>query len=132
MHHFLLDAGGAGLYLAFALFAGTIFILCAVLLEGLVMILMKYSSGGKPFWDAFIVNLVSLVIGFILIGIDPDFFDIGTLQGLAILFGVTMLVETPLLYLRNKTKPFSKTVLVSLVMNILSYILLYFINGVNQ
>lgn len=123
MNFYLLDMGGAGLYNA-ALLILIVFILFAVLIEAFVMKLMNYNPFGKAFLHSAIVNLVSLAAGFILVTSFEGQFDIYTTDGFFEMFGLTILLEGVVLYFLNNTRSFWKTLLVSLVMNVVSYVLL--------
>ena len=125
---YLLDAGGAGLYfILVGLFI--FFIVLAILMEAGIMMLMKYNSSlKKTFIDSLIINIASLAVGFALL----QFFEqLGyyTLVTLAILYGITVIVETVILKLLNKQHTLWKTVQVSIVMNLITYIILYLITG---
>lgn len=123
---YLLDAGGAGLYfLVIGLFI--FFIVLAIMMEAGIMMLMKYNSSlKKTFKDSLIVNIASLAAGFALIDFFEELGDY-TLVTLAILYGVTVIIETIILKLLNKQHDLWKTIQVSLVMNFITYIILYFI-----
>ena len=128
MNMYLLDAGGAGLYyLVIGLFI--LFMLLAILAEAWIMMLMKYhASFKKAFMDSLIINSISLAAGFILLQLF-DSLGYYTLATLAILYGVTVIVETIILQLLNKKNILWKTIRVCLVMNLVTYIILYFIAG---
>ena len=128
MNVYFLDAGGAGLYfLVIGLFI--LFMVLAILLEAAIMIWMKYNTSlKKTFLDSLIINIASLAAGFLLL----NFFDtLGnyTLSALAILYAVTVIIETTILQLLNRKHTLSKTLLVSLLMNLVTYIILYAIAG---
>ena len=122
MKFYLLDAGGAGLVLGFMI----IFMIAAVVVEALLMLALKYNHVGKCFLDSLVINLVSLGIGFIMlrIGDTLDFTDNDYLNYL-LLFLITVITECITLYLMNRSKPFSRTLLVAFVINLVSYGLLY-------
>lgn len=130
MEVYLLDAGGAGLYYIFIGLA-IIFMLLAVLAEAGIMILMKYTIPfKKAFIDSLIINVISLAAGFILLELfdTPDF---STIQTLAIFYIITVIIEAIGLYLLNKQKPVQKTILVTIAMNMVTYIILYLFYGSN-
>jgi hypothetical protein len=130
MRLYLLDAGGAGL--AFA--ALIVFIIIAVVVEAIVMLLMKYNKAGKAFLDSFLVNIASLAAGFILSAFVGEIFYLtdSILLNWLILYVLTVVVEFLLLYLLNRKQPTGKTFLMSAVMNVASYIILYlFVEGIN-
>jgi len=117
--------GGAGLiFIAYGLLI--MFILLAIVLESLVMLWMKYNTRFKKvIRDSFLVNIVSLVAGFVLLKLFHDFFSYYSLLNIAILYGVSVLIEGFLLRVLNKDRLLSTTFLVCFLMNIVSYALLY-------
>lgn len=125
-----LDAGGAGLvFIAFGIFV--LFIGLAIIIETLIMILMKYNTRfKKAFLDSLLVNMASLAVGFVLWQFFRDFLRYYSLLSLVILYAVTVMVESGLLYLLNRKQPVGKTLGVCLVMNLVTYILLFFISRI--
>ena len=130
MNLYLLDAGGAGLaYLFIGVFI--VFMILCVLIEAGIMLAMKYNRVfKKTFRDSLLVNLASVAFGFILIRYVSSFFGSYEPVNMLVLYAISVAVEFGVLYLLNKTHPPGKTFLVSAVMNIPSYILLY-LNGNN-
>ncbi|HYC40922.1 MAG TPA: hypothetical protein VEB63_10610 [Chitinophagaceae bacterium] len=128
MHFFLLDAGGA--YLGYML--GLIFLGLATLLEAIVLLVMKFNNAARCFLDALVVNLVSLVAGYLLIRFALPNSEIsegsGALQDLGIMFVATMIVEGSLLMLLNRSKTAGRVWTAALVMNVVTYILLAIIS----
>lgn len=124
MEFFLLDAGGAGLLILF-IGLGLLFLFIAILLEAIVMSVFKYNEFKKALLHSLIVNIASLCVGFILEEVVSDGIDASQWVMLLVLYGVTLIVETPILYAMNRAKPVAKTIQVSLVMNFLTYIILY-------
>ncbi len=123
MKYYLLDGVGAGFLLYFFLL-GLAFIVVAILTEAFVMQQMKYHPGYKKcFLQSLVANLVSLAAGYVLVesGTGGDLFQINNLAGLAILFGMTVVLEGLILYLMNKNIPIMKTLKVVVVMNLVSY-----------
>ncbi|MBK6827809.1 MAG: hypothetical protein KA229_11010 [Chitinophagaceae bacterium] len=125
MSIYLLDGVGAGfLLLLFGL--GVLFIFIAILAEAMVMQLMKYEPVfKKAMLRSFVVNLISLAAGFILTSSSSSLFHLENMAGFALMFAVTLLIETIGLYLMYREKPVTKTLLVSLVMNVVTYLLAY-------
>jgi hypothetical protein len=125
MSIYFLDGVGAGfLLLLFGL--GVLFIFIAILAEAMVMQLMKYEPiFKKALLRSFVVNLISLAAGFILTSSSSELFHLENMAGFALMFAVTLLIETTGLYLMYKEKPVIRTVLVSLVMNAVTYLLAY-------
>ncbi len=125
MHFHLLDAGGAFLLEYLIL----LFLALATLVEAIVMIIMKFNLAGKCFLDALLVNIASLLAGFFLfryverIGGDYGHESRRWLE-ILVMFLVTMVIEGPLLALLNKQKPARQVWLVTLVMNLVTYLLL--------
>jgi hypothetical protein len=125
MHIYLLDGGGAFLYF----FGVILFMALAIVLEAVVMLLFKIDKAGKVFLYSLIVNLASLGIGYATL---PLIRQIGygvTTSGLilrwVVMFSITVLVEGILLMLLTKKKPREKIWLAVVVMNLVSYVLLY-------
>jgi hypothetical protein len=122
MHVYILDAGGAALVLIFLV----VFMLIAFLVEALGMILFKYNPAGKAISDSLIINLVSLAAGFLLLQINSSLsFTNNELLDFLLVFLLTVLLEAITLYLLNRNKPFPKTLLVTVIINILTYLVLY-------
>jgi len=130
MNKLFLDAGGAGLvFIAFGIFV--LFIGLAIIIETLIMILMKYNTRfKKAFLDSLLLNMASLAVGFVLWQFFRDFLRYYSLLSLLILYAVTVMVESGLLYLLNRKHPVGKTLRVCLVMNLVTYILLFFISRI--
>ena len=129
MNIHLLDAGGAGLFYYFViLFVG--FILVAVLLEAVIMYGMKYNTRFmKALLDSLVVNVVTVVIGFVLIEYGSNFFDGFEWYNILVFFVITVLLEWGLLHLLNKSHSVKRGLIVSLVMNVASYITLLLFIG---
>jgi hypothetical protein len=72
--------------------------------------------------------LLSLAGGFLLIEIDSNLFDFDSYVGFGLMFASTLLLETGLLYFLNREKLFEKTLLVSFVMNFVTYLVAFFIS----
>jgi hypothetical protein len=129
MVSFFLDAGGAGLiWIAYTLFF--FFIVLAILLEAGIMLLMKYTSGiKKALTDSLLVNLASLAIGFVLLEAFDNFFGYYTIFSVVVLYAITVLIEFFLLRLLNRQHSNRQTWLVVMVMNLVTYTLLYMIGN---
>lgn len=125
MSIYLLDGVGAGFLLVlFGL--GLLFIFIAILAEAMLMQWMNYEPVfKKALLRSFVVNLISLGAGFILTSSSSRLFHLENMAGFAMMFALTLLIETTGLYLMYREKPISRTVLVSLVMNAVTYILAY-------
>ena len=121
MRIYLLDGAAAGLILALLM----IFMLAAIVLEGLTLLLLKYNKAGRVFIDSFVVNIASLAFGFLLLttrfGLEftsNDYLDF------FLIFVITVVVEFIVLYLMNRQKPVKKTLVAAIVINLVSYSLL--------
>lgn len=97
-----------------------------VITEAVVMTLFRYNRFVKSMGHSVLVNGISLALGFALIEWAPGLFYTGNISNLLLLFLVTLLAETPVLYLLNRIKPPGETIRISLLMNLLTYILFYF------
>ena len=123
MKFYVLDAGGAGLVIGFLL----VFMLAAIIIEAVAILIMKYNNAGKAFLDSLIINIISLSAGFVIITIfDTLDFTNNEIANLFILYLCTVVIEFLTLYLLNRSKPVQKTLTVSAVINIFSYIILFF------
>jgi len=124
MDLYVLDAGGAGLIFV-AIGVVLIFIAIAILVEALLMKSFKYNNFKKSVIDSTVANLVSLVAGILLLNSFGDAFDIKSNGGFAAMFGVTVVIEFVVLYLLNKKHSLKSTATVCILMNILTYVILY-------
>jgi biotin transporter BioY len=122
MKFYFLDAGGAGLVFGFMI----IFMIAAIIVEALIMLALKYNPVGKAFLDSLVINLVSLGVGFMILSVS-DSLDItdNEILNYILVFLITVLTEMLALYLLNRSKPFSKTMQVSFVINLVSYGILF-------
>ena len=131
MNLFLLDAGGAGLVFYFYGLI-VLFMLLTVMLELAVMILMKYNIRfKKAFLDSLIVNVASLAAGFILWKVFPGFFNGYTVLNFTVLYVITVLIEFGLLHLLNRKHKSIDTLKVTVVMNLVTYVLLIILTGLD-
>lgn len=135
MHLIFLD-GAQGLIVVPFLFIGDV--IFTMFLEGGVLYYYGYK---RPFrkclLDAFIVNLISLIIGLCFLGLFRNLadyiFDTGERGGihrllvLGFFYIETVIVEGLILKLLNKSWPWNQLITANLVMNFLSYIAIYFI-----
>lgn len=124
MEFYLLDGVAAG----FVFGLMVVLMLITVVLEAVIMLLMKYNKAGKAFLDAFLINLVSLTAGFFIkfVNTGSIFVTQSALANLFILFAITVIVEFGMLYLLNRKTALQKTLITSVVINVVTY-LLYFI-----
>lgn len=120
----LLDAAAPGLIFGVMI----IFMIVTIAIEAVVMILLKYNKAGKAFLDSFVINLVSMGVGFILLlsgsqslALIDNFY-----LNLFLLFLITVVAELIVLYLLNRKIPVSKTVRAAFIINLVSY-LIYFL-----
>jgi hypothetical protein len=122
MKLFLLDAGGAGLVLFVLLF----FMAGAIIIEALTMLLLKYNKPGKAFLDSLVINLVSLIAGYVVIYFNETL-DItnNEIANLFLLFLLTVIIEAGILYFLNKNKPLIKTIIIATIINLITYTGLY-------
>jgi hypothetical protein len=96
-----------------------IILLLAVTIELLMMILMRYDRFKKCLVNAVLVNLCTLVIGYILISaFQKTGFDNRTI--IAMYGAGAFIVESLILYSLNSEKPLVRTIRVSLAMNLVS------------
>jgi len=101
-----------------------------ILIEAIVMMVFKLNWVGKSLGDSVIVNIASILIIFLVLGILADF-EVGAVDAplfisAAGLYLFTFLGESLVLKLLNKNLRWGRIVSASAVMNLLTYILLYF------
>lgn len=133
MKMFLLDAGGAGLILLVPIAA--IFLLFIWgLIEGFVINLFGINRFWRSVWHAIIVNVISLIIGFVMIGVAHSLgldeytemeATLKLLPAWIVFWAVSVLVEALVLKGLNRSKSWSKIFSASFVMNLLTYIILF-------
>ena len=131
MNLYLLDAGGVGLVIGFLV----IFMILAILLEGVTLLLLKYNGAGKSFLDAFVINIASLAAGYLITTVSSNGLDFtfNPYFDFFLIYLITVIVEFAVLYLLNMKKPIKKTLVAAVVVNLVSYGLLilfrFFITG---
>ena len=101
-----------------------------ILIEAIVMMLFKLNRFAKALGDSTIVNIASVLIIILVIGILADI-EVGTVDAPLIvtgagLFLLTFLGESLVLKLLNKNQPWRRIASASAVMNLITFILLYF------
>ena len=133
MNFYLLDVAGASFLILFPLVI-LLLLLIWGLAEGFVIYLFGINLFWKSIWHAIIVNLISLVVGLIIVGVatakdlteytslttDPD-----QLPTWTIYFILSVVIEALVLRRLNKSKSWSRIFMASVVMNLVSYIVLY-------
>lgn len=133
MKIFLLDAGGAAILILVPL-AIVLFLLVWGLVEGFIINLFRINRFWKSVWHAIIVNLISLVVGFVLIGVaeqmDWDQYtelkaSTQLLPAWIVFWAVSVVVEGLVLKALNRSKSWGTIFTASLVMNIVSYVILF-------
>ncbi|MFN8290538.1 MAG: hypothetical protein U0U70_09790 [Chitinophagaceae bacterium] len=127
MNYYLLDGiGGAFLVMLFGL--GLLFILVAILIEAAVMAKMKFMENfKKSLLVSFVANILSMAAGIVLSNADEDLFNLKTLQGFAVYFAVTLVIEFIVMYLMNKKVAVQRTLWVCTVMNLVTYAIAAFL-----
>ncbi len=122
---YLLDGVGAGILLLF-FGLGLVFIIAIILLEAWIMQKMKYHAVYKQaLLQSLVANLATLGAGFIMIDSGLEIFEMEKPIGFAGLFAATLVLETLILWLMNRKTPFKKTLAVSVVMNLASYLIAF-------
>jgi hypothetical protein len=114
MNPYFLDAGGVLLVAAPFL----VFMILIVFAEALVFTLLKYKRFGASLGISAVINIASLLAGYLLIA-ATDFENIWKFVGAC--FIITLVVEAVLLWLFNKQKPWKDIITAALVANIISY-----------
>ena len=99
-------------------------------MEAIIMQSFKLNRFFKSLGDATLVNSASVLIIFLVVGILADI-EVGMIDSPLVITGlglfiVTSLTEGVVLKLLNKKLPWRRLLLTSAVMNLVTYILLYF------
>jgi len=97
-----------------------------VVIETVVMVLFKFDRFGRSLVYSIMANIGSLLLGILLFLIfNKTEFGISQRSELIILFCITSLFEAWLIKLLNPVAGWGRIIVTSLVMNLLSFILLY-------
>ncbi|MBS1921137.1 MAG: hypothetical protein JST17_12870 [Bacteroidetes bacterium] len=101
-------------------------LLLVILIEAVIISLFRINNFGKAFLNSSIVNVVSTVIGYLL-NTRLDFFSekISSTEQWLILFGITVVIEGLMMMVLNSKVSKGKLWLVTVIMNLVSYIFLY-------
>lgn len=107
-----------------------VILLAVILIEAVVMLLFRMNNFGKSFLHSSVVNIASTLVGYLLIS-RVGFFNenISGWSQWAIYYGLTVLIEGLLLMLLNPKAAKGKLWLVTIVMNLASYVFLYLISS---
>jgi hypothetical protein len=114
-----------------AAFAYTLFLLIflvVVLAEAIIIFLMKYNLFKKAFTDSLLANLFSVTAAvLILLVFFAEKFPTYGLKNLLLLFIIALAGESVVLWFLNPSKPILKSITVSAVMNLVTFLIVYFI-----
>jgi len=125
----ILCSADMGMPSVFTNFGGEYAYLSAILIFSLICLLEGYIIRGELKEDnekkvvriAFIINLVTLLIGYIFFFLNISFF----INNIYFIFTATVIVEFFLLYLFFRDRSILKLLLTSIVMNVSSYFILF-------
>lgn len=105
-------------------------LLVIIAVEAVIMLLSKINRFGKSFLQSALVNIVSTLAGYLFVSLGGGFNgSVPLLTQWAIFFGITVLIEGLLMMVLNAKTSKGKLWLVTIVMNLASYILLYLISS---
>jgi hypothetical protein len=124
MHFYFLDVVDAGVSSSIDWML-ILVLAITIVVEALVMLLLKYNSFKKSLLDAFVVNVASILVGFLLLKFAHHFFNSYDIPGLLKLLVITIAIELPILYLLNRKHPFVKTIQATVLINIVTYVLFF-------
>lgn len=97
-----------------------------VVLEALILFFTRYSNFPKSLLYSTLINVASLAAGMLYSTVyKTQIAD--TLTGFLAAFAATVVIETIGLFLLNRSKKISTTIGVGLLINIVSYAILYFV-----
>ncbi|HWC54807.1 MAG TPA: hypothetical protein VG676_14565 [Chitinophagaceae bacterium] len=125
MKFFLSDAGIGSVSDVFLILL--LILLVVILLESVVMLIFKINNFWKSFIHSACVNICSTIAGYVIL--SQNFFNekISSLGQWFIFFAITIVIEGLLMMLLYTKMPRARLWLVTLVMNIVSYLFLYLI-----
>jgi hypothetical protein len=99
-----------------------------VIIETIVMMLFKFDRFGKSLVDSIMANVGSLLLAiFLFLIFNKREFAISQMSELFILYCITSVFEAWLIKILNKAMSWSRILITSFVMNILSFAALYII-----
>ena len=99
-----------------------------VIVETVVMLLFKFDRFSKSLVDAIMANIGSVLLGVLLFLIfNKTEFSISEVSELVILYCITSVFEAWLIKLLNVKMGWTKILVTSFVMNLLSFVCLYLI-----
>lgn len=126
MNTFLSDAGIG--YASSVLWILLLILLVVILTEASVMALFKIGNFGKAFLNSSLVNIVSAIAGFVVINqLGAVSEKISPLEQWLIFYGISILIEGLMMMLLMKQVSKGKLWIVTVIMNLASYIFLYLI-----
>lgn len=97
-----------------------------VVLETVIMVLFKFDRFRRSLVDSIMANIGSLLLGILLFLVfNKTEFGVSQVSELIVLYCVTSLFEAWLIKLLNPRMDWGRIIVTSLVMNLLSFILLY-------
>jgi len=115
---------GANIPLPALLISAIVLFLGIPLIEAVVYMVFKWGNFKRSFRDAFLVNLVTTVIGYLLVAIQPSLQSGNVLSQpssfLVVAFVLSVVIEGALL-VRLKRQTVGRTWLLALVSNLASY-----------
>jgi O-antigen/teichoic acid export membrane protein len=129
MNFYFLDAGIGSV--TDLIWLAVILIVGVSIVEWFVLLLFNLGNPGKLFLHSLLVNVVSALLGYALSG-PLDSIGQNDSSGLVLwstLFAITVIVEGFLLQVLNRQQPAKKVWLAALIMNIVTYVALFFLTG---
>lgn len=125
MKFFFLDVADAGVSGGSFDWTLIIVLVVTIFIEAAILFLMKYNRIRKSLQDSFIINIASIATGFVLYKYAVSLFSSYSFRNLLILFAITVVIEFAVLYLLNRKTEIAKTLRSVILINIVSYFLLY-------
>jgi hypothetical protein len=102
--------------------------LITVVIETIVMLFFKFNRFGRSLGDSIMANIGSLLLGILLFLVfNKVEFSVSQVFELIVLYCITSLFEAWLIKLLSPAMEWGRIVLMSFVMNFLSFIFLYLI-----
>lgn len=125
---YLLDVAAYDAYAMSGILIFLIFILACVLVEATAVKLINQTTFKKAFLTSLGVNAISTLVGFVVLPLTADLEVVKALSDagrFGILFAATFLIELLLLRLFIRSVSWGKATVTSLVMNLITYGILY-------
>jgi uncharacterized membrane protein YvlD (DUF360 family) len=119
-------------FLMVSILYGSVAYLVVMLVEAVALWVLHWDSFTRSLRDSSIANLITTFLGFLpILFMPPWLYDMGFPLGIFVLCTLSILIEGVVLYIISKNS-FGKTFRTSSMINICSYVLIYFFHPLIQ